>query len=345
MLRAATGLGGVLVVPCAVLAASIDDAPDCEDLPSSVTLAGVGLSRPESIVWDPVSGYWYQGNQASLESATDGFITRINADFTVDTLKWASGLGNPSGLRVFDGRLYAADSSYGQTIGDNGIVVIDVATGTRLPGYPIGPSTSAILGGGGVNDPVVDPSTGSLYVSVRHRTLATAPTTVLGVDVVTGAVTAVAPLGAFGDRPNGLLRDGHGLVVVNANGAFWRVGFGPGGPSVHGPCPSSLTQLDGLERHGDDYLFTRNGGAGAAAVKGVLARIRFGRRETEERYLCTLEPGEQAADLGVDPEAGIVAIPHLNTGKVTFVSLHDAPGVRSDLSAPCEEPFWKGGLR
>ena len=62
---------------------------------------------------------------------------------------------------------------------------------------------------------------------------------------------------------------------------------------------------------------------GAAAVKGVLARIRFAPRGTEEQVLCTLRAGEQAADIGVDHEARIVAIPHLNTGKVTFVSLDD----------------------
>jgi hypothetical protein len=181
-----------------------------------------------------------------------------------------------------------------------------------------------------VNDPVVDPSTNAIYVSVRHATNIDGVTTVLRIDRETGSVSNVADPGAFGRRPSGVILYKRGLVVVNTDGDFWQVVFGRDQASLSRLGTSSLRLLHGIERFGDSFLFTQNGGGPISATNpvpptvGVLAQIRFRSDGThEERPLCVLQPLEQAADIGIDPEARIVAIPHLNTGKITFVSLDD----------------------
>jgi hypothetical protein len=58
----------------------------------------------------------------------------------------------------------------------------------------------------------------------------------------------------------------------------------------------------------------------------ALARIRFQPDGTvKDELLCTLPVGEGAADIGINRDTGVVAIPHLLTNKITFVNLDEFP--------------------
>ena len=104
----------------------------CTLWPGAVTLKGVGFLRPESAVWDPQSGFWYVSNQGAQASATDGFISKVSKDGALVQLNWVTGLGNPTGMRILDGKLYVADPNLQATLPNYAVVAIDVASGTQI---------------------------------------------------------------------------------------------------------------------------------------------------------------------------------------------------------------------
>jgi len=111
-----------------------------------------GFIAPESVVHDSVKNQLYVSNMgASGKNAPhdDGFISRVSPDGKLLEVKWVTGLENPKGLALANGRLYVGD--------DNDLVEIDIAAGKILARYapPDGP--------GVFNDCTADPE-GNVYV-------------------------------------------------------------------------------------------------------------------------------------------------------------------------------------
>ncbi|KAF1694581.1 hypothetical protein CSC64_03985 [Pseudoxanthomonas koreensis] len=80
-----------------------------------------GFSTPESVVFDRQRGVFYVSNIGTRgEDAVpgDGFISRLAADGTLLDREWVTGLENPKGLALANGRLYAGD--------DDALVEIDL---------------------------------------------------------------------------------------------------------------------------------------------------------------------------------------------------------------------------
>ena len=307
-------------------ASMAQEVPDCGDVPGAVVLEGVGLSRPESIQWDAKTGYWYLSNQGSPTDPTDGFISRLHPDGTVDKLAWATGLGHPLGIRIFERKLYVADRDHGASL-NNAIAVFDLSSddGALLKTYSIG---SNLTNGGGVNDPVVDKKTDAIYVSVFSLNAALG-NTVLKIPLSgdgSDAVQLASPESlAFGHQPNGILLDKHDLIVGNSDGEFLRADLATGEIEVLGVTAfiDANGVFDGLERIGGEYLFTKNG-LPNTPFDSFLAKIRFAADgAATERKLCTMIPGEGAADIGVNRDMGIVAVPHLFQHRVTFLELSE----------------------
>src|SRR6185436_5253746 len=100
-----------------------------------------GFVAPESAVFDPARQLFYVSNMGTWgDGATpgDGFISRMSADGRILDLRWITGLQNPKGLALANGRLYAAD--------DAELIEIDPAAGTIVARHA--PSD----GPGGFND-------------------------------------------------------------------------------------------------------------------------------------------------------------------------------------------------
>ena len=300
------------------------DPPDCGDIPDAIITDGVGFSRPESVQWDVKTGFWYVSNQGSPTNPTDGFISRLHPDGTVDKIAWATGLGHPLGIRIFEGNLYVADRDHGAVL-NNAIAVYDLSSddGDLVKTYSIG---SNLTNGGGVNDPVVDKKTDAIYVSIFSLDAALG-NTVLKVPLSgdgSDATQLASPASlAFGHQPNGTLMDKHDLIVGNSDGEFIRVDLGTGEIEILGNT-SFITAngvFDGIERVGGEYLFTKNG-LPNTPFDSFLAKIRFQPNGTvKEQKLCTMIPGEGAADIGINRDAGVVAIPHLFQHRITFLNL------------------------
>ncbi len=80
-----------------------------------------GFSTPESVVFDRQREVFYVSNMATRGDQAipgDGFISRLDADGTIVDLEWVTGLQNPKGLVLANGRLYAGD--------DDALVEIDL---------------------------------------------------------------------------------------------------------------------------------------------------------------------------------------------------------------------------
>src|SRR5690606_20889305 len=80
-----------------------------------------GFSTPESVVFDPQRNVFYVSNMATRgEDAVpgDGFVSRLDAEGRILDLQWVTGLENPKGLALANGRLYAGD--------DDALVEIDI---------------------------------------------------------------------------------------------------------------------------------------------------------------------------------------------------------------------------
>ena len=102
--------------------------PRCMALPASMLLLGLGLaatvpravaavpeplwetggfSTPESVVFDRRRGVFYVSNIGTRGADAipdDGFISRLDADGTLLDLEWITGLHNPKGLALANGR-------------------------------------------------------------------------------------------------------------------------------------------------------------------------------------------------------------------------------------------------
>lgn len=83
-----------------------------------------GFQGPESVVFDSTRNLFYVSNMGTFgQGATpnDGFISRVSAEGKILELKWVTGLDDPKGLALANGKLY---------VGDNpGMAEIDLAAG------------------------------------------------------------------------------------------------------------------------------------------------------------------------------------------------------------------------
>ena len=86
-----------------------------------------GFVGPESVVFDAAHNQFYVSNMGTFGSGAtpdDGFISRVSPEGKIIELKWVTGLDDPKGLALANGKLY---------VGDNpGMAEIDVAAGKLM---------------------------------------------------------------------------------------------------------------------------------------------------------------------------------------------------------------------
>ena len=309
----------------------------CASWPGAITLKGVGFLRPESAVWDPVSGFWYLSNQGSQAGNTDGFISKLSKDGALVQLLWVTGLGNPTGMRILEGKLYVSDPNLLATLPNYAIVAIDVASGVVQKTYTLDINLMNAPNRG-LNDLEIDKTTNALYASVFDTRAGFGETIIkVPLDGTGSNATQFVTAGSVGIRPNGLLIRNRDLIVMNGAGGFSRVGLDAHAIELLGSTayvdPSSGTPiLDGIEWDGNAYLFTSHGLATAEPnYIDYLARILFVsngvQNVRQEEKLCTfVDPVAAyaplgAADIGFDSVRRMVAIPQLFGNAITFLTL------------------------
>lgn len=255
-----------------------------------------GFTNPECAVWDAVGKCWYVSN---LASGADGrgsraFISRLDADGRMLDKQWVTGLDAPKGLGISGRLLYAADLDK--------IAVVDLAKAQLVQRIPV-------QGARFLQDIAVGPA-GEVYVSDMEANVI--------YRLRPGGPPEVFAASPALESPNGLCVDGENLVVA-AWGAITDANFGTKVPGrlvavdlrtgkITPLGPARLGNLDGLAKVGAHWFVTdyKAGRIHKVAADGTAVLWRAGFKAP--------------ADLGLDKARGLLAIPDLVAGTVTFVT-------------------------
>jgi hypothetical protein len=282
--------------------------------------------RPESAQFDPASSAWYVSVQAKADVAGDGYIAKLNADATAFVSeRFVTGLNEPKGMRIHQGRLFVADVTE--------LVTVDVASGQVLSKTSVVGIDSDVPEAPFLNDVAVRPSSGFVYVSDNRNNLlfrfnpdGSAPLLLLSSPSL--------------EAPNGLLVDerdvddarllvaalGPGLDpargVTERLGAVLSLGLDDlndeDGQAEVSFVSQRIGNLDGIELLGDDLIVTD-------VFAGRLLRLTpsattpppFGQGDA-----VVLRSGlSRSADLGLDPARGLVLVPETASGLATAITI------------------------
>ncbi|MEO8635647.1 MAG: hypothetical protein ABI587_10270 [Gemmatimonadales bacterium] len=282
--------------------ASADTTAAAPDTATKKVSATEGFSTPESVLWDAAQGVWFVSNINGNPSARDGngFISRLKADGTIDSLHFIVGgangvtLNGPKGLAISGDTLWVAD--------------IDAVRGfNRLTGAPV---ASVAVGKKAhfLNDLVAGPD-GALYVTdtgilFDAKGTASHP----GPDriyAIRGRAVSVAAEGDWLQRPNGIAWDNGAqrYFLVPFGGSTlrtWAPGAASGDSIATGPgSQDGVEFLDGIPlitSWADSTVFALSGGVRHVVVSGV----------------------NSPADIGLDPARRLLAIPLFMENRVEF---------------------------
>lgn len=256
-----------------------------------------GFVNPECALWDATGKCWYVSNLAGGSAARDGraFISRLDADGKVLEKEWVKGLDAPKGMGLSGRMLYVVDIDH--------VSVIDIQKAQFVRRIPV-------QGAKFLSDLAVGPK-GDIFVSDMERSVIYR----LGLDTPPEVFVADKRL----ECPNGLWVEGDSMVVA-CWGTITDGKFGtriPGGllnvdlrtKRITPITARKLGNLDGLVKLGRAYYVSDNKG-------GQVFKVE------ENGTPFVLKSGFMAAaDLGVDRERKLLAIPDMAAGSVTFLTV------------------------
>ena len=257
------------------------------------------LQNPESARWDAEQGVWFVSNVNGQPGAKDnnGFISRIKADGSVDSLKFVAGgrgkvtLNAPKGLAIVGDTLWVADIDV--------VRGFDRKTGAAVASIPV-------PGAKFLNDVTAGP--GGIYITdsgvifgAGGKMTHPGPDRVF--EIVGRKVTTAL---TFKDKPspNGITWEANGsrfVVVPMADTTIVAWAPGDSAPQALGTAPGMMDGVEALD--GDRFLVTSWADSSLNLFAGgKVTRLAGGL------------PGP--ADIGFDPSGGKVAVPQLTENKM-----------------------------
>lgn len=305
-IRAPLCLAALLLVACGGDRAGTADTAAARDTaaaggPSRIATVS-GFQTPESALWDSAGGVWLisniNGNPGDKDN--NGFISRVRADGTLDSLRFIAGGANlplhaPKGMAIRGNELWVADIDV--------VHVFDRTTGAHTAHVDLAPTGATFL-----NDIAVGPD-GSIYITdtaVRFTASGMehpAPDRIFRIDPATRRAT-VAFEGDTLQRPNGIgWHSGSSSFVVVSFGGRSIMHWAPG-DSLPTTIATGGGQFDGVVLTGDGRILVSSwadssvsmvdGNALTPVVRGVAA----------------------PADIGFDRATNRLAIPLFNDNRV-----------------------------
>ena len=246
---------------------------------------------PECVAYDPTRQVLYVSNYNPYEPSNEQglqSISRISLEGVIEDVDWASGLNNPTGMAVYEDRLYVVERP--------GVVAIDTGTGEIVERYPVAAA-------GFLNDIAVDVS-GRVYVSdsrnhVIHR-------------YEDGGFREWLTAGSI-RNPNGIKVDGDRLIV-GSNGDASLKAVDLETQAITTVARLSAGVIDGVELDGQgDYIVSH--------WEGRVYRIS--RAGEIVKILDTSVPGPNSADLAYVAGRGLIVIPTFTNNTVSAYELSD----------------------
>jgi sugar lactone lactonase YvrE len=249
---------------------------------------------PESSAYDPGTNAFYVSNYDAYSPSRGEprqFISKVTADGRVEALKWVSGLFNPTGLAVRDGRLYAVERT--------GIAEIDIASAsisrrTQIPDAAF-PNDIAIAPGG------------DLYVSDSRKS---------SVYRISGGRVEEWLTGPEIAAPNGVLvHDGTLVVGTNGDGCLKSVDLGTKHIAIIANLGVGI--IDGIAADSDGSLLVSHN-------EGRILRVSPDGRVTT--VLDTTAIRRNIADFSYVPDLRLAVFPTFTGGRVAAYRLGRAAG-------------------
>jgi len=250
------------------------------------------LQMPESAVAHP-DGRVFVTEIGEFGKDGDGKITVINTDGSRDTL--ADGLDDPKGIDLWNNALYVADNTRVLKIDMSGNVKVLAKAGDY-------PGTAQFL-----NDVEID-GNGTVYVSDSGKDDGT------NADIYqitqAGEITEILGSGTDIQRPNGLLMDGIGQLLVAdfADGDLYRLHIKTG--KLTG-LNEGLGGADGLVRSGAGTLFVSDWKNGRL---WQLADPRATPQLVRDDY-------KAAADINLSADGRHLLVPDMKAGELHYVPI------------------------
>jgi sugar lactone lactonase YvrE len=262
---------------------------------NAVWTATDGIKTPESVYFDPASGFLFSSQIDGAPDGRDGNgrIVKLNRDGTLVNADFVTGLNAPKGLRACNGTLYTADLDE--------VIAVDVASG-RVK------SRTKITDAKFLNDVACAGDTAYVTDMLGNRIYA----------VKDGKPTVAAD----GDLefPNGLLVDGDRLIVggwgsqpkadfsTDTLGHLFVYDMKTKQKTLITQMPTA--NIDGLESDGKDgYIITDY----------LAGKILHVSATGETRLLRQLGPG--AADIGFIPGSSLLLVPQMNDNRLVALDL------------------------
>ncbi len=269
----------------------------------AVTVQGVGLQTPESVLYDAAEDVYLVSNINGSPTAADGngFISRIRPEGQVLALKWIDGtvsgvtLHAPKGMAIVGDTLYVAD-------------ITAVRMFDRRTGQPKG--SVAVPGATFLNDAAAGPD-GSVYATDSGFTAAFSPS---GSDAVyridrAGALTTIAR-GTHLRNPNG--------VAVMADGTILLVGGGNDGELFALSRDGQRANVRRLPAGGLDGIVVLPDGALLVSSWGASAVFRVAADGRAEAVVSNIR---SPADIGYDGKRNRVLIPLFQDNRIVIQAL------------------------
>jgi hypothetical protein len=305
-----------------------DAAADAGDAASPASPTGsfaVG-ERPESAQFDAVTNAWYVSVQGKADVPGDGYIAKLDANASAFvTERFVTGLNEPKGIRIHDGRLFVADVSE--------LVTVEVASGEVLSRTSIIGINPQVPESPFLNDVAVRASTGYVYVSDnRNNVLYRFEPDGSGAFLLMRDDSLEAPNGLLVDESGGaqprllVAAQGPGLDPVAGTtellGAVLALDIddlndGDGEAAVS-YVSQRIGNLDGIELDGDTLLVSDIvGGRLLTVTPSNASPPPFGQGDAQ-----VLRSGlTRSADFGFDPARRLVLVPETTSGVVTSITL------------------------
>lgn len=238
------------------------------------------LRSPESVLYEPSTAHIYVSNINAFNPGAadgDGFISKLDKNGRIESLKWTTGLNDPKGLGIYKNKLYVADMTE--------LVEIDLTSGQIIAKYAV-PDAKFL------NDVTVDQK-GTVYISDMEANVV--------YQFKNGQVSVFLGTGIFAG-PNGLLADNKKFYT--ANGDLYETDYTS---KVTKSTALGIIDADGIEKDKYGNFFISSWGGEVYYVLSTGEKFKI---------LDTQAQGVQAADIDFVEKDNLLLVPTFFNNRV-----------------------------